>query len=110
MIANVYRRPLIDSVTLTTLDPSTKSLMKTESEKEELFTLQLLNVANEQISRRALMMMMTLQLSIAVSYQLRLARNSTLLDQPESRIREEIRNYLRSESDDDPLAFWRQGL
>ena len=109
MIANVYRRPLIDSVTLTTLDPSTKSLVKTESEKEELFTLQLLNVANEQIRRRALMTMM-LQLSIAVSYQLRLARNSTLLDQPESRIREEIRNYLRSESDDDPLAFWRQGL
>jgi len=43
--------------------------------KKSFFTLQLLNVVNEQISKQALMMI-TLQLSIAVCCQLRLARNS----------------------------------
>ena len=74
--------------------------------KKSCFTLQLLNVVNEQISRQALMMMMTLQLSIAVICQLRLSKNSTALDHSDSRIREEIRN---DPSADDPLVLWIEG-
>jgi len=58
-------------------------------------------------------MMVTLPLSAAVSCQLCLARNSMVLNQPDSCIHEEIRNYLHyvpGESNNDPLVFWRQDL
>ena len=52
--------------------------------------------------------------SVPVSMKMKLVLNHTLQpDQPDSRVRDEINNYLRyvpGDDEDNPLVFWKKGL